>query len=93
MTANRIPYSDDLDLWTLLRYRGAVASAIRGRRGQLFLQELACLLDAMPLNRRRLIRHDLEHPLGEDAPAGCRFCTIALALHARGHDTLSPRDR
>jgi hypothetical protein len=40
MTANRIPYSDDLDLWALWRYRGAVASAIRGRRGQRFLGDI-----------------------------------------------------
>ena len=38
-------------------WRGQVASAIRGRRGQMFLRELLEALDAMP--DKRLIAHDL----------------------------------
>ena len=54
---SRSGYSDDcenLGLW-----RGAVASAIRGFRGQAFLQELRAALDAMP--EKKLIAHDLEN--------------------------------
>jgi hypothetical protein len=36
---SRSGYSDDLENWSLIRWRGAVASAIRGRRGQAFLRE------------------------------------------------------
>lgn len=43
---------DHINLW-----RGTVASAIRGRRGQAFLRELAAALDAMP--EQRLIEGDL----------------------------------
>ena len=48
MSANRSGYEDADDEWAMIRYRGAVASAIRGRRGQEFLAELVETLDAMP---------------------------------------------
>lgn len=54
---SRAGYSDDYDTWSLIRWRGQVASAIRGRRGQAFLRELAHALDAMP--ERRLIANEL----------------------------------
>ena len=38
-------------------WRGAVASSIRGKRGQAFLRELIEVLDAMP--EKRLIANDL----------------------------------
>ena len=38
---SRSGYSDDLDNWDLIRWRGQVSSAIRGKRGQGFLRELA----------------------------------------------------
>ena len=44
-------YNDDCDGWALIRWRGAVASAIRGRRGQAFLRDLLAALDAMPDKR------------------------------------------
>ena len=37
--------------WSLIRYRGAVKSAIRGKRGQAFLREMLAALDAMPEKR------------------------------------------
>lgn len=43
--------------WNLIRWRGAVASAIRGRRGQAFLREMLAALDAML--EKRLIAGDL----------------------------------
>jgi hypothetical protein len=54
---SRSGYSDDLDQWPLICYRGQVASAVRGRRGQAFLRELLAALDAMP--DKRLIAHEL----------------------------------
>jgi hypothetical protein len=54
---SRHGYSDDLDHWDLIRYRGAVASSIRGKRGQKFLRDMAAALDAMP--EKRLIAGEL----------------------------------
>jgi hypothetical protein len=49
---SRSGYVDDMcDEWALIRYRGAVASAIRGKRGQAFLREMLAALDAMPEKR------------------------------------------
>lgn len=57
---SRSGYSDDYDMenWDLIRWRGQVASAIRGKRGQAFLRELVAALDAMP--EKRLIANELE---------------------------------
>jgi hypothetical protein len=57
-TMSRSGYSEDYDNdWTLIKWRGQVASAIRGRRGQALLRELLAALDAMPV--KRLISHEL----------------------------------
>ena len=48
---SRSGYSYDLDQWTLIRWRGAVASAIRGKRGQSLLRELEAALVALPGKR------------------------------------------
>lgn len=46
---SRSNYSDDGDDgWRLIMWRGAVASAIRGARGQGFLREMRAALDALP---------------------------------------------
>ena len=55
---SRSGYSDDLSSWDLIMYRGAVSSAIRGKRGQTLLRDLAVALDAM--EPRRLITDELE---------------------------------
>lgn len=55
----RSGYSDDVENWSLIRWRGQVASAIRGKRGQAFLRELIEALDALP--EPRLIPNNLEH--------------------------------
>jgi hypothetical protein len=48
---SRSQYIDDCDdNWQLIRWRGMVASAIRGKRGQQFLKDLLAALDAMPVN-------------------------------------------
>lgn len=54
---SRCGYSDDHDNWTQIMWRGQVASAIRGKRGQAFLRELIEALDAIP--DKRLIAHEL----------------------------------
>jgi hypothetical protein len=72
---SRSGYSDDCDesigLW-----RGAVAKAIKGKRGQAFLRELAEAMDAMP--EKKLIKDVLESD-------GC-FCTLGVVGAARGMD-------
>jgi len=73
---SRSGYTDDCESnWSLICWRGAVKSAIRGRRGQKLLQELAMALDAMPV--KRLITNDLENAEGE-------FCTLGVLGAARG---------
>lgn len=48
---SRSGYSEDGDNWDMIRWRGAVKSAIRGARGQAFLRELLAALDALPSQR------------------------------------------
>lgn len=81
---SRSNYNDDCDGWRLIRWRGAVASAIRGARGQAFLREMLAALDAMP--NKRLIAHDLIN--------GGEVCAIGCVGAARGvpMDTIDPED-
>jgi hypothetical protein len=70
-------YSDDCDdQWANIRWRGQVASAIRGKRGQAFLKELVQALEAMP--EKKLIPHELI----EDG----QVCTLGAVGLARGAD-------
>ena len=82
----RSGYSDDLDPWDLIRWRGAVASAIRGRRGQAFLRELRDALDALP-----------EPRLGADALQSTdgAVCALGSVGLRRGLDlsVIDPEDR
>lgn len=82
---SRSGYSDGCDGWSLICWRGAVESALRGKRGQEFLKQLAESLDEMPV--KRLISHDLE--------AQGEFCTIGVLGAKRGVDMakLDPNDR
>lgn len=68
---SRHNYVDDCDFGPLElgRYRGRVASAIRGRRGQQLLHDLAAALDAMP--ERKLGTHALLSTDGEVCALGC----------------------
>jgi hypothetical protein len=70
---SRSGYSDDLDTWAMIRWRGAVASAIRGKRGQAFLREVLQVLDNMPV--KELAAQSLQ--------ADGSFCTIGAVMHAR----------
>jgi hypothetical protein len=73
---SRSGYSDDLDQWDLIRWRGQVASAIRGARGQAFLRELLAALDAMP--EKRLVKQEFE--------ADGEVCTLGCIARTRGVD-------
>lgn len=71
---------DDWDRDSVLsfgRYRGSVASAIRGKRGQTMLRDLLAALDAMPV--KELIAESLSTHDGE-------VCTLGALGKARGID-------
>lgn len=82
---SRSGYADDCEGTELAMWRGAVASAIRGRRGQALLRETLAALDAMPV--KELIAHELVQE-GE-------FCTLGVVGQARGIDmtAIDPEDR
>lgn len=65
---SRSNYTEDCDGWAHIRWRGAVASAIRGMRGQQLLHGLASALDAMP--EKRLIAESLITAEGEVCALG-----------------------
>lgn len=74
---SRSGYSDEIeDTWARIRWRGAVSSAISGKRGQAFLRELLAALDAMPV--KELVAHELQ--------AEGAFCALGVVGHARGLD-------
>jgi hypothetical protein len=82
---SRSGYVDDMDdNWSLIKWRGQVASAIRGKRGQAFLRELIEALDAMP--EKRLIATELQ--------LGGEVCAIGSVGVRRGMDMsgLDPED-
>lgn len=82
---SRSGYSDDLDNWSMIKWRGQVASAIRGARGQKMLREMLAALEALP--DKRLIRHELRDQAGE-------VCALGALGVARGMDVdyLDPED-
>lgn len=56
---SRSGYSDDCDNhWQWIQWRGRVASAMRGKRGQAFLQEMLEAMASLPV--RKLIKDELE---------------------------------
>lgn len=83
---SRSGYSDDYDadgtggLW-----RGAVTRAIKGKRGQALLREVAAALDAMP--SKTLVAESL-------VTADGQFCTLGALGAVRGLDlkTIHPED-
>lgn len=82
---SRSGYVDDMDdQWAHIRWRGAVASAFRGKRGQAFLREMLAALDAMP--KKRLVASALE--------ADGQVCAIGSVGRARGIDmkNIDPED-
>lgn len=82
---SRSGYCDDQDdNWRHICWRGAVNSAIKGKRGQAFLKELAAAMDSMPV--KRLVTEELQ--------ADGEFCTLGAVGAARNLDmsTLDPDD-
>ncbi|MDR7283530.1 hypothetical protein J2X84_002354 [Pseudomonas corrugata] len=73
---SRSGYSDDCGGWGLICWRGAVRSALKGKRGQAFLLELRDAMDAMP--DKRLVTDTLE--------ADGQFCTLGVIGAKRGLD-------
>jgi hypothetical protein len=74
---SRSNYSDDTDdNWQLIKWRGMVASATRGKRGQQFFRDLVAALDAMP--EKTLIAYELENLEG--------VCAIGSLGRARSID-------
>jgi hypothetical protein len=85
---SRSGYSDDYgddDPWALVMWRGAVNSAIRGKRGQAFLREMVAALDAMPV--KELAADSLRYEDGS-------VCALGAVAVARGVDVepLDPYD-
>jgi len=82
---SRSGYDDWCSGWELIMWRGAVASALRGARGQAFLKECLLALEAIPTHT--LIAHDLENSHG--------VCAIGAVGKARGLalSSIDPEDR
>lgn len=76
---SRSGYSEDWDgeNWDLIRYRGAVKSAFRGKRGQSFLREMVAAMDALPVHE--LAADSLQTVTGE-------VCALGAVGLARGMD-------
>ena len=64
---SRSGYSDDCE--NVAMWRGVIASASRGKRGQAFFRALLEALDAMP--DKRLVEGDLETEEGAVCALGC----------------------
>ena len=71
---SRSGYDDCIDNWKLIKWRGAVTSALRGKRGQAFLREMRDALDALPV--KRLITDELV--------AGGEVCALGAVGVSRG---------
>lgn len=81
---SRSGYIDDGEQWDFIRWRGQVASAMRGKRGQAFLLEMWKAMQTLP--EPKLIANDLE--------ADGLVCAIGAVGKARGIDMskLDPDD-
>lgn len=73
---SRSGYSEDLDDFERNLYRGTVARAIRGQRGQRFFRDLVAALDAMP--EKRLVAAAFKTPGG--------VCALGCLMRARELD-------
>lgn len=76
---SRSGYTDDYDSdqWASIRWRGAVNSAIKGARGQVFLRDLLAALDAMP--EKELAADSFKTEDGA-------FCTLGVIAEVRKLD-------
>lgn len=84
---SRSGYNDDYDCdqWEMIMYRGRVASATRGKRGQALFKDILIGMNAMPC--KRLVKDDLERMDGS-------VCAIGAAGKLRGVDmsNIDPED-
>jgi hypothetical protein len=83
---SRSGYIEDYDdNWQLIRWRGAVKSAVRGKRGQAFFRDLIAALDAMPV--KELHAHELRTADGA-------VCALGALASFRGVDVsaVDPHD-
>ncbi len=64
---SRHGYSDECE--NVAMWRGVIASATRGKRGQAFFRALVAALDAMPV--RELVEGDLQTDEGAVCALGC----------------------
>jgi len=78
-------YEGDGEHWAMIRWRGAVASAIRGKRGQAMLKEVLAALDALP--EKALASESLVNAEGQ-------YCTLGALGRSRGIDMseIDPED-
>lgn len=83
---SRSNYSDDIDQWALIRWRGAVNSATVGKRGQQFFRDLLAALDALP--EKKLIANELV-----ENSSGC-VCALGALGKVRGipMENIDPED-
>lgn len=89
---SRSGYSDDVDQQDLAMWRGRVASATRGKRGQALLRDYLQALDEMP--NKRLVSENLVD--GDDvcllgAGAKIRGVTDIAKIDPEDHDLLANR--
>ena len=77
---------DDCEQWSMICWRGQVASAMRGKRGQAFLLEMWKAMQALPAHR--LTANELENEYDG------AVCAIGSVGKARGVDMskLDPED-
>lgn len=71
---SRSQYTHDYSNWDLIRWRGQVTSARKGKRGQKLLKELAQAMDSMI--KKELITNELEKE-GE-------YCALGVVGASRG---------
>jgi hypothetical protein len=77
---SRLNYGDCDESWMIGQQRGALLSAVRGNRGQRFLQDLLAALDALP-------RPELSAGALEDEETGC-CCALGAVRRYRGADAV-----
>ena len=84
VTRSNYAEAGGLENWDLIRWRGAVASACRGKRGQEFFVALVESLEAMPVHE--LVLDELETEEG--------VCALGCLGRSRGvdMDVLDPND-
>jgi len=77
-------YDGDEDQWAMIRWRGAVASAFRGKKGQSFLKEMLSAMEAMP--EKKLYANILSCEKGD--------CAMGTVVRSRGLDVnnIDPED-